>query len=98
MAAWNWLRGSSFGPQSWGIGVRPAPSGASVGENVKTAAGLPPQQTFTGAARIINDPAMANVKRVSSYPAGSDQIGPPWMSYLNQLDTGLPAGGIGGGF
>ncbi len=97
MAVWNWMRGSSVGPTSWGPGVRKAPFGASWSENVKYSGDdIPAQQAFRGATRAINDPWIANVARSSSYPSGSDQIGPPWMSYLGQLDTGLSAGMFGG--
>lgn len=92
MALWNFMRGSSVGPQSWGIGVRPAPSGASSSENVKSTAWMAPQQMFRGATTPITQPAILNVTRNLSYPATSDQVGPPWMSYLGQLEQGIPAG------
>lgn len=97
MAFWNWLRASSFVSAATGTGVRPAPSGASTSENVKTAAALPPQQAFRGVTvRLINDPSIASLAKSGMYPATSDQTGPPWMSYLGQLNTGISAGMFGG--
>jgi hypothetical protein len=97
MAAWNWIRGSSFGPASWGPGVRKAPSGASQSENVKYSGDdLSPQQAFHGASRTITQPPLISTRLYSSYPAASDQIGPASLSYLGMLHTGIGAGMFGG--
>lgn len=93
MALWMWLRGSSFGPQSWGPGVRPAPTGASNSENTQYSGDdLPMQQAFRGATRAITNPPSLTLRATGSYPAASDQIGPSSLSYLGQLNTGLSAG------
>ncbi len=71
-----YLRSNPVVAAQTGVGVRPAPAGASFSEGTKTNTLLFPQQFFRGVVKAITDPATKNVKNVSSFPAATVQVNP----------------------
>lgn len=76
MAVANSARANPSSPASIGIGVRPAPRGASESERSKTNAPLPPQQSFRGVVIPFATPALITSKPVSSFPSANTQVNP----------------------
>lgn len=91
-AVFNSLRANPASPRSWGIGVRPAPSGGSVTEGTKTDALLPPQQVFRGVVKTVVDPTLKTTSRTASFPAANVQINPVLLAWsesqLNRRSLG----------
>lgn len=80
-SVFNSLRANPASPRSWGIGVRPAPSGSSVTEGTKTDAYLAPQQVFRGLVRSVVDPTLKNVSKTASFPAANVQVNPVLLAW-----------------
>ncbi len=80
MAVRNFLRANPFFAALTGVGVRPAPMGASESEGVKTDRWLPPQQFFRSTVGPVSDPAIKNVQPYESYPNTTAPGVPPWMA------------------
>ncbi len=81
MALWNWLRGSSFGPQSWGAGPIAPMAGGSVASRTKQSATLPPQQAFRGLTAVIANPPNKTLSPVTQLPSAGVATNPLFLTY-----------------
>lgn len=91
MAIRNFLFANPFSPANIGIGVRPAPAGASESEGTKSTTWFAPQQNFQGFVAKTVDPTIKNTKASASLPSANTQINPVLMSMSQrQID---PYGG-----
>lgn len=73
----NILRANPVVAATTGVGVRRAPIGASVTENVKSATWLPVSQQTRGAAlQYVANPTIKNVPTVAQLPATAVGIDP----------------------
>ncbi len=87
MAIANMIRGNPAIAATTGIGVRPAPRGASATERTKSTTSLPVQQQTRGAnLTYVADPSIRNVPVVAQLPA--TQVGiDPVLVQLGNRDT-----------
>lgn len=76
MAVRNALQANPAVGARSGVGVRPAPAGASFAEGTKSNTLLFPQQFFRGVVKAIVDPSSKSLKNVSSFPAATVQVNP----------------------
>lgn len=75
----NFLRAQPAYAALTGVGVRPAPTGASETEGVKTDAWLPPQQFFRSSVGKVADPTIKNTPLTGQLPATDSPGTPAWL-------------------
>lgn len=80
MAVRLFLRASSAYSAMTGVGVRPAPGGASETEGAKTDAWLPPQQFYRSSVGKVSDPTIKNVPLYESLPNTNSPGIPAWAA------------------
>lgn len=78
MAVRNFLRASPAYAALTGVGVRPAPRGASEVEGTETAAYMPPQQFFRSSVGKVADPTIKNVPTTAMFPSTDAPGAPAW--------------------
>jgi hypothetical protein len=75
----NALRANPFPAARSGVGVRPAPSGASVTEGTKTDAWFGNPQQYAGTVVKVANPTLKNTTLVPTFPAASVAV-KPWLT------------------
>jgi hypothetical protein len=76
MTGLNLLWSNPVSPASVGIGLRPAPAGASATEGTKSTTWFQPLQNFRGFVAKTTDPTLKNTAAAASLPAAQTQINP----------------------
>lgn len=80
MAKRLFYRASSAYSALTGVGVRPAPHGASETEGAKSDSYLPPQQFYRSSVGKVADPTLKNVPLYESLPSTNSPGIPTWAA------------------
>lgn len=88
MTGLNLLWSNPVSPASVGIGLRPAPAGASSSEGTKSTTWFNPIQNFRGFVVKTTDPTLKNTAAAASLPAANAQINPV-IAMLNRRPGGF---------